>query len=178
MPSPILAAPPRSLLASGDARVDAAAREVEENRARSLGVDLARLREPAVLSYDTAHHPFHEHITACLGLDCDAPAAQQTLETLHAIAEDEVGTRRNRGGDRGPSTVWIQRWLRVVAPRRRAHDAFNAAYLEFLRAVVVPHIGDPRGILFQRRPTFRCHVAHSGEATGVPHRDADYGHHR
>ena len=107
----------------------AAELEQEEQRALSLGVNLAQLRTPAVLSYDTARHQFRELITACIGLDSNGCAADQSLlENLHTVppsAEDERGVR-GRGGNRGPSTVWIQRWLRVP-PRRAAHDAFNEA---------------------------------------------------
>lgn len=43
---------------------------------------------------------------------------------------------------------------------------------------MLPNLADPRGVLFQRRPTFRCHLAGGGEPTGRPHCDSEYGHQR
>lgn len=146
----------------------------DEERALSDGVDLAALRRPAVLRYNTAEHSFRESVLECLGLvSADAAADLAALEGLRAVAQ---AGRKYRGGDRGPSTHWIQLWLSEAPELRGAHAAFSAAYQTFLRKVVLPHVGDRRGILFQRRPTFRCHVAGGGEPTGVPHRDADNGH--
>ena len=54
--------------------------------------------------------------------------------------------------------------------------AFDVVYLRFLREIVLPNINDPNGILFQTRPTFRCHIAGGGAPTGRLHCDAEYGH--
>ena len=66
----------------------------------------------------------------------------------------------------------------LPAELRAAHAAFDAAYVDFVREVVLPNLADPNGILFQRRPTFRCHLAGGGQPTGRPHCDSEYGHQR
>merc|ERR1719162_736854 len=58
-----------------------------------------------------------------------------------------------------------------------ALHAFDFAYHALLRDAILPHIDDPNGFAFQRRPAFRCHLP-GGKATGVQHCDAEYGHSR
>lgn len=171
------------------------ARLADEAVAAAAGVDLKGLRSATVLSYDTARYPLcvpaharkrrrttltdatmcacaclhsREHIKSCLGL-----SAADDLAALSVPADER---RKRGGGYRGPSTYWIQRWHAARLEQRAWLEAFDRLYLRFVREVVVPHIGDPHGILCQRRPTFRCHVAGGGEAIGRPHRDAEYGH--
>ena len=151
----------------------------EDNRRAALaGVDLAGLRKTAVLKYDAVNHGFLPIVLRCLGLCStgDVEADQAILEGLQPLPASVSSQRRFRGGDRGPSSPWIQLWLSEASEFRAAHADFDAAYVRFLRDVILPHVGDPRGLLFQRRPTFRCHVAGGGEATGVAHRDVDNGH--
>ena len=146
--------------------------------ATAAGVDLAALRLHSTLEYDTSLYKFRELVIECLGIATPLSSTEgdAALEGLEPLAEAERLQRKFRGGDRGPSSHWIQRWLSEAPEFRKAHAAFNTAYLSFLRHEILPHIGDPRGLLFQRRPTFRCHVAGGGEATGVAHRDVDNGH--
>ena len=148
----------------------------DERNADASGVALAQLRTTAELPYDTNRHRLLPIVVECLGLVGGSEDDRALLEALQPLQPSESERRRFRGGDRGPASVWVQRWLSEAPEYRKAHAAFNAAYLELLRDVVRPHIADPRGLLFQRRPTFRCHVAGGGEATGVAHRDVDNGH--
>jgi hypothetical protein len=67
---------------------------------------------------------------------------------------------------RAPTQTARSRRLRLTAGRIPLAD------------VVLPHIGDPRGICYQRDPTFRCHVPGGGPPNGRPHCDASYGHSR
>ena len=154
--------------------------KADEASAAAAGVGLAALRSMAVLKFDVQRHDFLPIVLECLGHE-----ATGTIDDDRAVLEglqpppasnDEYHTRKFRGGDRGPSSHWIQKWLSESPELRKAHHAFNEAYLNLLREVVLPEIADPRGLLFQRRPTFRCHVAGGGEATGVAHRDVDNGH--
>jgi hypothetical protein len=139
----------------------------DEAQAASAGVNLRSLRKAAVLSYDTAVFPFKEAIHASIGLEPPASAADPALEKLN-----EKGGRDGRM-DRGPGSYWIQRF---AARSDAAKAAFDAVFLQFVRDVVLPDVGDPKGILFQRAPTFRCHVAGGTEPTGKVHRDIQYGH--
>lgn len=140
-------------------------------------IDLEPLRRPAVLVFDTTHHPLREAVVECLALHvADGEDGGHMLEALRPPppSADPFNRLLTTGpGKRGPSTCFIQRWLHKP-PQAEAH--FNAVYLRFLREVVLPHIGDPQGMLFQRGPTFRCHVAGGGAPTGRRHCDADYGH--
>ena len=88
-------------------------------------------------------------------------------------------------GGAQPGSHWMLRWKQscargpeLPAELRAAHAAFDAAYVDFVRKVVLPNLADPKGILFQRRPTFRCHLAGGGQPTGRPHCDSEYGHQR
>ena len=161
----------------------------QEAVALAAGVSLAQLRTPAVLVYDVSRFPLQQIVLDCLGLSTAGgepqgepqgePHAQ--LEGLRAtpggaFAGDPRHQRKYRGGDRGPSSHWVQRWLSEAAEFRKPHAAFTEAYLRLLRECILPHIGDASGMLFQKRPTFRCHVHGGGEATGCMHKDVDNGH--
>ena len=158
----------------------------EEASAAAAGVDLSALRKQAVFHFDVQRHALLPAMLRCLGFSATGSIEedQALLEGLQppAPSAERTGSsgehhvRKFRGGDRGPSTYWIQRWLSESPEDRKAHAEFNEAYMSLLREVVLPQCADPQGILFQRRPTFRCHVAGGGEATGVAHRDLDYGH--
>ena len=155
----------------------------DEASAAAAGVGLSALRKQAVFHFDVQQHPLLPVMLRCLGLSATGSIEedQTLLEGLQPPAERTGSSgahhvRKFRGGDRGPSTHWIQRWLSESPEDRKAHAEFNEEYLRLLRDVVLPQLADPRGLLFQRRPTFRCHVAGGGEATGVAHRDVDNGH--
>ena len=155
----------------------------DEASAAAAGVGLSALRKQAVFHFDVQRHPLLPVMLRCLGFSATGSIEedQTLLEGLQPPAERTGSSgahhvRKFRGGDRGPSTHWIQRWLSESPEDRKAHAEFNEEYLRLLRDVVLPQLADPRGLLFQRRPTFRCHVAGGGEATGVAHRDVDNGH--
>ena len=158
----------------------------DELSAALAGVGLSALREQAVLRFDVLRHPLLPVVLGCLGFSATGTIEedQTLLEGLQPPPSSVAGgssgahhhVRKFRGGCRGPSTHWIQRWLSESPEDRKAHAEFNEEYLRLLRDVVLPQVADPRGLLFQRRPTFRCHVAGGGEATGVAHRDVDNGH--
>ena len=156
--------------------------EADEREAATLGVPLCKLRDHAVVEYDTRRHRLRDHVLACLGMSCsgDPEVDGASLEALRAPEEnpDPHHRRIQRSGYRGPSTFYIKKWYcGTRAPAKTGKD-FDDAYIDFVRSVVLPHINDPQGIVFQRRPTFRCHVAHGGEATGKVHNDSQYGHSR
>jgi len=143
----------------------------EEALAHATGIHLAALRQFATLRYDPTQIPMREAVMECLGL---ASEGDDEL-TLASLQGDPTADQRGRGGGRGPSTYWIRRWkMRSEASKR----GFERAYLQLLQDVVLPHIGDPRGICYQRDPTFRCHVPGGGPPNGRPHCDASYGHSR
>ena len=158
----------------------------DEASAAAAGVGLSALRKQAVFHFDVQRHPLLPVMLRCLGFSATGSIEedQTLLEGLQppASSAEKTGSsgahhvRKFRGGDRGPSTHWIQRWLSESPEDRKAHAEFNEEYQRLLRDVVLPQLADPRGLLFQRRPTFRCHVAGGGEATGVAHRDVDNGH--
>eukprot|EP00961_Rhodomonas_salina_P188775 2547615-Rhodomonas_salina.1 len=156
-------------------------------QAQSLSsVNLGALRQPATIPYDTSVFQFRESVADALGLDSHehliglGGAGVDESEHAPALPERYVGQKEKtvggikRGAWRGPATPWIQKWkaAKHKAPRTR----FDALYVALLKEVILPHIGDPQGICFQREPTFRCHVSGGGESTGAPHIDADYGH--
>mmetsp|Transcript_34411 Transcript_34411/g.80578 ORF Transcript_34411/g.80578 Transcript_34411/m.80578 type:complete len:281 (+) Transcript_34411:10-852(+) len=145
---------------------------------------LQPLRLPAVLSYDTAKHRFHEAV--CAGLGLPQQSMQQlpgrTLaDPLAALTDAPALSKQKRGANRGPSTYWIQQW------KRRSPDAralLISVYVSFLRSVILPHMcavcGEEAvaaGLLFQREPGFRCHVP-GQERSGRLHCDGEYGHQR
>ena len=140
-------------------------------------VDLDELRKPAIVEYDTTRYPFRRIVLRALEIPVpDDSAEGPILEVLRA--EEDRREFRSGSGFRGSSTPWIQRWYRdkTSAAVKEAHADFHAVYHDFLRQVVLPTVKDPQGILFQRDPTFRCHVAGGGAPTGRLHCDADYGH--
>lgn len=80
-------------------------------------------------------------------------------------------------------------WSKRTIPGRRGRQghikafraapeyaAFLAAYRRFVADVIVPLVGDPRGVVFQCPPTLRV-VVPSARAVGKPHRDLDYARH-
>ena len=156
--------------------------KADEANAAAAGIALTALRAYAKIRFDVQRHSFLPIVVDCLGLQKSASGNidddRALLEALLPLAseDDKHHTRKFRGGDRGPSSHWIQKWLSEAPQYRKAHLAFHEEYLRLLREVVLPQIADPRGLLFQRSPTFRCHVAAGGEATGVAHRDVDNGH--
>ena len=111
-----------------------------------------------------------EHVDAASGGGEAALAGLRSSESTES--HPHVGYRG--GGYRGAGTEYTQKFLRVRLPPFK--EQFETIYHSFLRAVVLPDIGDPKGILFQRTPTFRCHVAGGGAPTGVKHNDHQYGH--
>lgn len=157
-------------------------RQSADEEAMDAGcVDMSSLRRPSVIAFDVDRYPFREAIIACLGLPLQpGEDSGHTLEALRAPSSSpgkgdrgpSSAGKASGSGHRGPSTCIIQRWLHK-SPRHRAE--FDAVYMRFLREVVLKEVGDPEGLLFQRVPTFRCHVAGSAP-TGRLHADADYGH--
>lgn len=146
----------------------------DEAAAAAAGVDLQMLRKPRVISYDTTRFPFREAVLMCLEMSSSGGDDDRVaLESLRAPEpnSDPHNRKCKRTGNRGPSTHYIQAWQSGVRGPSRRGAAFDALYLDFLREVVVPLVGDPRGIVFQRKPTFRCHVAGGGTPTGKLHND-------
>jgi hypothetical protein len=154
----------------------------DEEAAAALGVPLKELRKPQLIGFDTGRHQLREVVLACLGMSSSGDGEQDcmALEALRAPEEnaDPYNRKMQRSGYRGPSTHYIKMWHTGTRAPARTGAAFDRAYIDFVRDVVLPHVGDPLGIVFQRRPTFRCHVAHGGEATGKVHNDSQYGHAR
>ena len=146
----------------------------EEELAKAAGIDLEELRKVATLRYEPCRYGLREAAMACLGLE-----SQGSLEgdeaVLKTLSPDPTIGKTARGGLRGPSTRWIRRWKQRSDV---SNAAFTVAYLKLLREVVMPHIADPRGICYQRCPTFRCHVPGGGPPNGRPHVDAEYCHSR
>lgn len=154
----------------------------DEAAAAAHGVALRDLRRPAILEYDVASHRLREVVLACLGMPSAGTAHTdgEALEALRAPKEnpDPYHQRLQRSGYRGPSTFYIKKWYCGTRNPAPTGKLFDKAYCDFVRHVILPHVGDPQGIVFQRRPTFRCHVAKGGEATGKVHNDSQYGHSR
>ena len=152
--------------------------------AANAGVDLARLRCQESVRFDTAELDFLPPVLGCLDLPTSGTQDNDimTLEGLRELSLEDMptGARRRRVGDRGPATFWIRRWYQDDSAEARGATPcrcnFREIYHRFLRDVVLPDIADPNGILFQRDPTFRCHVAGGGSATGRRHSDSEYGH--
>lgn len=159
----------------------------EAAQALTHGIDLRGLRTATVIRYSTSSHPLQAAVVDCLRLEAsgtdDDTALLEALHTL-PISTQAAGRRRGAGGAQAGSH-WMHRWKQscargpdLPAELRAANAAFDAAYVDFVRKVVLPNLADPRGILFQRRPTFRCHLAGGGQPTGRPHCDSEYGHQR
>lgn len=167
-------------------------RAEEEERALAVGVNLHALRTPALVAFDAGRYRLRAAVSALLELEVspDGDGDGAALEALQPPPVPPEGSgRERRRAPRGPSSHWISKWQQnaasatapsACAPRalREAATQFDRSLLDFVREVVLPNIGDPKGILFQRRPTFRCHIGGGGEATGRPHCDAEYGHSR
>lgn len=164
---------PRSVATTDELRraVAATAAEVAEAAAAAeAGLDIAALRTTAQVAFDPLRFfPLAQSVMTMLG-----------VQDIAALACLEPGggrkPRRRRGAYRGPGSGWVQCW--ASGGGSAARRDFDATYADFLRAVVLPYIADPRGICFQVAPTFRAHVSGGGEATGRPHTDAEYGHQR
>ncbi len=143
---------------------------------------LRRLRSQAIICYDTAKHALRPAVLQCLDLPVTEPDSdERTLEGLRGSADTRAPTsHKERIGYRGASTCWINRWYNDDAAEAKGKPQwrwyFKEVYHSFLRDVVLKDIGDPRGILFQRDPTFRCHVTGGGAPTGRQHCDSEYGH--
>ena len=142
-------------------------------------VDLDSLRKHEIVPYDTSLYPF---LRCCVRALAPIPLPEAVADDgnqafARALEALSGGSDGKRGGNRGASTPWIKRWNQRnrTADVSAAHDEFDRLYISFLREIVLPQIGDSQGILFQRDPTFRCHVAHSAPS-GRPHSDSEYGH--
>ena len=158
----------------------------EAAQALTHGIDLRGLRTATVIRYSTGSHPLQAAVVDCLRLEASGTDDDTALlEALHTLPiSTQAGRRRGAGGAQAGSH-WMHRWKQscargphLAAELRAANAAFDAAYVDFVRKVVLPNLADPRGILFQRRPTFRCHLAGGGQPTGRPHCDSEYGHQR
>ena len=168
------------------AEEEAALMAEEEAQALTHGIDVRGLRATTVIHYSTSIYPLQAAVVHCLRLEAseteDDTALLEALHTLPVSAQ--AGRRRGAGGAQAGSH-WMHRWKQscargpdLPAELRAAHVDFDTAYVDFVRKVVLPNLADPRGILFQRRPTFRCHLAGGGQPTGRPHCDSEYGHQR
>jgi hypothetical protein len=136
-----------------------------------------RWRQRCVISYDCTSFPFRRAVMECLGLASaqDDHAQMLALDAMRKL-EGRASSAAARAHGSG-SAYWYKRWHSKEADLRDAQRAFDSIYIRFLREIVLPHFSDPTGILFQRRPTFRCHIPpEEGELCGNVHRDADYGH--
>jgi hypothetical protein len=151
---------------SGDELNDA--RSGEEEESAMATAQLATLRIPGSISFDTARHALRQAVATRLGLPPDTD-----LGSLKRLDGD--GASGGGPGGRGPGTEWNRRWKRCNGD---GEAKFREAYLDLLRHVILPHISDPRGLCFQRDPTFRAHVPGGCLPLGTPHKDADYGHSR
>lgn len=158
----------------------------EEAQALTHGIDVRGLRAATVIRYSTSSHPLQAAVVHCLRLVARGTEDDTALlEALHTLpVSTQVGRRRGAGGAQAGSH-WMHRWKQscargpdLPAELRAAHAAFDDSFVDFVRKVVLPNLADPRGILFQRRPTFRCHLAGGGQPTGRPHCDSEYGHQR
>ena len=175
----------------------------DEAQALTHGIDVRGLRAAMVIRFSVAAHPLRAAVVHCLRLVASGTDDDTALlEALHSVpisaqagrlsrsatqgCADSTASRQKKKkgpGARGPSSFWMSRWKQscargpdLPAELKAAHAAFDAAYVDFVRDVVLPNLADPRGILFQRRPTFRCHLAGGGVPTGRPHCDSEYGH--
>jgi hypothetical protein len=144
--------------------------EEEESHAASAGIDLAALRKQQVVRFDTSKFQFREAVAEALGLPADMAVK---LDSLHDTSILPVADTSSGCGYRGYGTEWIKRWKTNF---EFSHQRYRKLYLRLLEELVLPYVGDPRGICFQRDPTFRCHVAGDPQPTGRVHCDSDYGH--
>lgn len=131
--------------------------------------------DEAIIEYDVLKYPFRQTLLAMLQEPPDLD-----LDHLHEtrLAKEILLCFRNRpqqvvaGGCRG--NPWNRRFIACAKRDPPVHACFMKVYHDFLRDVVLPHLGTGR-IAFQSIPTFRCHLPHFGHM-GRPHRDEDYRH--
>ena len=65
--------------------------EADEREAATLGVPLCKLRDHAVVEYDTRRHRLRDHVLACLGMSCsgDPEVDGASLEDAMVCWEDD-----------------------------------------------------------------------------------------
>ena len=142
----------------------------EAQLAVEAGIDLQSLRKQNVIKFDTDKYRLQEAVTEALRLPADMSTK---LGSLHDTSILPLADTSSGCGYRGYGTEWIKRWK---SKWEHSHQWYEALYLALLEDIVLPYVNDPRGICFQRDPTFRCHIAGDPQPSGRVHCDADYGH--
>lgn len=148
----------------------------EESRlAAEADLDLEALRRQTVIPYDTEKYQFQEAVAEALRLPKDMSSR---LGSLHETSYVAIAARSGGCAYRGYGNEWIKRWKsgQLANTPHHCNQWYCELYLSLLKDIVLPYINDPRGICFQRDPTFRCHIAGDPLPTGRVHCDGDYGH--
>lgn len=129
------------------------------------------LRTETMIEYDLERYPFpsliSELIAPGIRLDRlhDMDDVRDWLRDMLSNASRGHAMRRNIidkrfktvGGFKGSKKLW-------------------ECYINFVREVIAPMLGDSDGILYQIEPNFRCHVPGTGHKLVQPHKDGDYYH--
>jgi len=149
--------------------------EEESRLALEAGIDFEILRKQTVIKYDIEKYKFQEAIAEALAIPKEFSTK---LGSLHETSLLPVAEASSGRGYRGHGTEWIKRWKsgQLINTPQHCNQYYSKLYLKLLQELILPYINDPRGICFQRDPTFRCHIAGDPLPTGRVHCDADYGH--
>ena len=169
-------------------RAAIAARARDAGPVPELPASLAKHREEAVFTYDTARYPLGEAIARLLEVEGVAAALSQ----MHTLPELPVQVPNcpkvmhafKFAGRKMPKpwTKALMREKRLIASMEKSEPwlAFMEVYNRFVRDVVVPLCGpveETKGIRCQAPPTLRVHMP-SRKPTIPPHTDSDYEAHQ
>ena len=141
-------------------------------------------------SYDsTDAYPFPRLVRELLALDTGAEQGASSggvlsLEQAHCSSAVKAwleGVRRNSSRPWAMRRNVLDKNFKNARPFGRG-EPLGELYLRFLREVVLPAVrrglGDASaGILYQRKPNFRCHLPGTGTFLVDKHCDADSHHH-
>ncbi|CAE8719677.1 unnamed protein product, partial [Polarella glacialis] len=138
----------------------------------SLLVPPDDLQQEQVAQFCLSQHPFLEALRLVLR---EPPG--QDLSQLHKtpLGEETLQQFSTTGAEPCIRRIpWIRRFASCRHEAPEVFANFLQVYHDLLRSFVMPRLGAKR-LAFQARPTFRCHLPHTG-ASVRPHRDEDYMH--
>jgi len=152
---------------------------------------LAELRQPHILTFDTAKYPLREALLAWMmsatdpKIDGGPFPALEDLSQMHTFSNHKCSEvdKDKAGNDMG---CYQSKWNRLRDQQGEVHlgihqqqpspqyQQFDRIYKELLRDVIGPSIGGGR-VLYQRAPTFRTYLP-SVVPMGKMHNDESYHH--
>ena len=145
---------------------------------------LAVAREELVFGYDTQRFPFDELFRRMFQLE-DGNLQLSQLHTMELCEERAPLSLALLHGFKVAGRKCPAKWNKALARKKdrlrkfvasKAYRDFHEVFLDFVRQVIVPLIGDKYGLVFQDPPTFRVQLP-SNTPIGKAHKDSDYASH-